>query len=155
MCSVAQSRLGQPHGWSPPGSSVHRILQARTLEWVAISSSGGASWPQGSNLHLLSLLHWQVDSLPGKPSITSITFCWPKQDTRNEPRDKGLGNRFNILQKYIYLFGRSSFLTRDWTWLLALGAWSLSHWTTREVPRLHILMGGAAKSATEGAWPWK
>ena len=29
----------------------------------------------------------------------------------------------------------SSSLTRDWTWApLALGAWSLSHWTTREVP---------------------
>ena len=25
---------------SPPGSSVHGILQARILEWVAISSSG-------------------------------------------------------------------------------------------------------------------
>ena len=25
--------------WSLPGSSVHRILQARILEWVAISSS--------------------------------------------------------------------------------------------------------------------
>jgi len=24
---------------SPPGSSVHGILQARTLEWVAMSSS--------------------------------------------------------------------------------------------------------------------
>ena len=28
-----------PLDWSPPGSSVHRILQARVLEWVAISSS--------------------------------------------------------------------------------------------------------------------
>ena len=27
----------------PPGSSVHRILQARTLEWVAISLSRGSS----------------------------------------------------------------------------------------------------------------
>ena len=27
---------------SPPGSSVHRILQARILEWVAISSSRGS-----------------------------------------------------------------------------------------------------------------
>ena len=26
---------------SPPGSSIHGILQARTLEWVAISSSRG------------------------------------------------------------------------------------------------------------------
>ena len=28
---------------SPPGSSVHRILQARILEWVAIPFSRGAS----------------------------------------------------------------------------------------------------------------
>ena len=28
---------------SPPGSSVHKILQARILEWVAISSSMGSS----------------------------------------------------------------------------------------------------------------
>ena len=40
---------------SPPGSSVHGILQARILEWVAISSSRGSSW---SNLHLSRLLHW-------------------------------------------------------------------------------------------------
>ena len=31
---------------SPPGSSVLGILQARILEWVAISFSRGASWPQ-------------------------------------------------------------------------------------------------------------
>ena len=30
---------------SPPGSSVHRILQARILEWVAISFSMGFSQP--------------------------------------------------------------------------------------------------------------
>ena len=28
---------------SPPGSTVHRILQARILEWAAIFSSGGSS----------------------------------------------------------------------------------------------------------------
>ena len=32
--------------WSPPGSSVHRILQARRLEWVAITSRRGSSWPR-------------------------------------------------------------------------------------------------------------
>ena len=31
--------LCDPTDGSPPGSSVHGILQARTLEWVAISSS--------------------------------------------------------------------------------------------------------------------
>ena len=33
-------------GLSLPGSSIHGILQARKLEWVAISSSRGSSWPR-------------------------------------------------------------------------------------------------------------
>ena len=31
---------------SPPGSSVHGILQARILEWVAMPFSRGPSWPR-------------------------------------------------------------------------------------------------------------
>ena len=31
---------------SLPGSSVHGILQARILEWIAISFSRGSSWPR-------------------------------------------------------------------------------------------------------------
>ena len=34
---------------SPPGSSVHGVLQARILEWVALPSSRDSSWTQGSN----------------------------------------------------------------------------------------------------------
>ena len=42
---VAQScpTLCDHVGWSPPGSSVHGILQARVLEWVAMPSSRGSS----------------------------------------------------------------------------------------------------------------
>ena len=32
--------------WSPPGSSVHGIPQARILEWVAMPSSRGLSQPR-------------------------------------------------------------------------------------------------------------
>ena len=32
--------------YSPPGFPVHGILQARILEWVAISSSRGSSQPR-------------------------------------------------------------------------------------------------------------
>ena len=32
--------------YSPPGSSIHGILQARILEWVTISSSRGSSQPR-------------------------------------------------------------------------------------------------------------
>ena len=35
-----------PDSASPPGSSVHGILQARTREWVAMSSSRGTSQPR-------------------------------------------------------------------------------------------------------------
>ena len=37
--------LCDPIDCSPPGSSVHGILQARILEWVAISFSRGSSRP--------------------------------------------------------------------------------------------------------------
>ena len=32
--------------WSPPGSSIHGILQVRVLEWVVISFSRESSWPR-------------------------------------------------------------------------------------------------------------
>ena len=35
---------------SPPGSSVHGILQARRLEWVTISFSSRSSWPRDRTL---------------------------------------------------------------------------------------------------------
>ena len=51
-----------PMDYSPPGSSVHDVFQARILEWVPISSSRGYSQPRDLiNPHLL---HWQADSLP-------------------------------------------------------------------------------------------
>ena len=38
--------LCDPVDCSPPGSSVHGIFQARILECIAISFSGGSSWPR-------------------------------------------------------------------------------------------------------------
>ena len=38
--------LCDPMDCSPPGFSVHGILQARILEWVTISFSRGSSWPR-------------------------------------------------------------------------------------------------------------
>ena len=39
--------LCDPMVYSPPGSSVHRILQARILEWIAMPSSRGYSRARG------------------------------------------------------------------------------------------------------------
>ena len=60
----------QPYGLQPScGLSVHGILQARKLEWVAMPSSGGSShwFSQGFNSCLLHLLHWQAGSSPLAP----------------------------------------------------------------------------------------
>ena len=48
---------------SPPGSSVHGILQARILQWVARPLLQGIFPTQGSNPCLLQLLHWQAGCL--------------------------------------------------------------------------------------------
>ena len=45
--------------YSPPGSSVHGILQARIVESVAISSLQRIFPTQELNPYLLHLLHWQ------------------------------------------------------------------------------------------------
>ena len=64
--------LCDPMDCSPPGSSIHGILQARRLEWGAIPFSRGSSRPRSPAL--------QADSLPSKSpgealfSATEVKF---------------------------------------------------------------------------------
>ena len=44
------------------------ILQARILEWVAMASSRGSSWPRGRTCFSYVSGIWQADSLPLVPS---------------------------------------------------------------------------------------
>ena len=62
LCLITQScpTLWDPMDGSPPGSSIHGILQARIQEWVAIPSSRGSSQPRSPTL--------QADSLLSEPS---------------------------------------------------------------------------------------
>ena len=46
LSRVSLVRLCNPMAYRPPGSSVHEILQARILEWIAISFSRGSSLPR-------------------------------------------------------------------------------------------------------------
>ena len=69
------STLCSPMDCSPPGSSVHAILQARILEWVSSPSPGDLPNPEIEpvSLGLLCLLHLQAGSLPpGKPRIGRV-----------------------------------------------------------------------------------
>ena len=60
--------LCNPMDYSPPGSSVHGILQARKLEWVAMPSSKGSSQPRVS---------LTAPPLAGRFFITSTTWEAP------------------------------------------------------------------------------
>ena len=67
VCSVAQScpTPCDPMDYSLPGSSVHGILQARILEWVAVPFPQGIWSPALQACFLLS-------ESPGKPKNTGV-----------------------------------------------------------------------------------
>ena len=70
--------LFNPVDCSLPGSSVHGILQARMLEWVAVSFPRGFSQYKDWNCLSEDLLHWQAGSSPwtppGKPTAVLPFF---------------------------------------------------------------------------------
>ena len=74
-CLVAKLDLTlfRPHGLcSLSVSSVHGILQARILEWVAISSPRGSSWPRNwTNVSCIAG-EFFTTKLPGKP----MSLCY-------------------------------------------------------------------------------
>ena len=54
------STLCNPMDCSPPGSSVHGILQVRILEWVAISSRGSSPPRDGNCISCVSCIGKRV-----------------------------------------------------------------------------------------------
>ena len=76
MCAACLVTQSCPTPWdsmdcSSPGSSVHGIFKARITGVGYHFLLQGIFPTQGSNLHLLCVLHWQADSSPlgstGKP----------------------------------------------------------------------------------------
>ena len=63
---------------SPPGSSVHGILQTRILEWVAIPFSRGSSWPRDRTQVSCSPTLQEGSSLTKPPEKPKIG-CWANQ----------------------------------------------------------------------------
>ena len=81
-CAPLCLTLCDPIDWSPAGTSVHGISQARKLEWVAISSSRGPFVTLGSNFHFLP---WQVDSWPLRHPTPSFK-SWLKLAFQTNPK---------------------------------------------------------------------
>ena len=80
MCVHAKSleafpTLSNPIDCSPPDSSVHRILQARILEWVAMHSFRGSSWSRDwiCNSYVTCIGRWILPLVPpGKIQDTVV-----------------------------------------------------------------------------------
>ena len=66
--------LCNPMDCSPPGSSVHGILQARILEWVAVPSSRGSSPPRDRPPVFCVAGGFFITEPPGKPRIITYQF---------------------------------------------------------------------------------
>ena len=102
--------LGNPVDCSLPGSSIHRILQARTLDRFAMLSSRGSFWPRDQTC--ISFLNWQTVLYhwrhlesplvpPAKPIAsveTSSTSRVSKSETRreNEKQDTRIQRKVRI-----------------------------------------------------------
>ena len=71
--------LWDPMDCSPPGSSAHKILQARILEWVAISFSRGSSWHRNqTHVSFISCIVRQIFLPLSQPQFSSVAdSLWP------------------------------------------------------------------------------
>ena len=81
---MAQSYLTlcDPVDCSTPGSSVHGILKARIVEWIAMSSSRESSWPRVWThvSHLAGRFFTTESAGKLKAALWSIHFwCWGAQ----------------------------------------------------------------------------
>ena len=89
---LAQScpTLCDPMNCSPPGSSVHGILQARIMEWVAIAFSRGSSWPRGQT---------RVSHIAGKfVTIWATRETWLTRGTNSEESEA-----YELLDRRLWL----------------------------------------------------
>ena len=137
-CLPARSRqscpaLFDPMDHSPPGSSVHGILQARTLEWVARPSSFLTYDPTIVLLGKLKIVHKRCQS-DWKPVTQSCpTLCNPMDCS---PPDSSVHGIFQaeILEWAAISSSRGSSRARDWTLLspaLAGGFFTTATWEAK------------------------
>ena len=95
---------------SPPGSSIHGILQARILEWVAISFSRGSSWPRDRT---------QVSHIRGRCfNLKSLLTTFPSLGAALDLTDLFLKSPSCHCYLYSYVLGSPLFFNVSHTGLL-------------------------------------
>ena len=84
--------LCHPMDCSPPGSSVHGILQARILEWVAVPPSRGSSWPRDRACISCTAGGFFAADLPGKPIYILTNNEMEGSHLQKPLQDRGLAS---------------------------------------------------------------
>ena len=113
-----------PMDCSLPGSSVHGILQARILEWVAIPFSRGSSWPRD----------WaKVCHLAGRfftiwATRETIHQFKPWKIACHRPQEGEVGDSSRLSHSCYFYCGVSWSLWRSQSILIQPLSWSLRRW---------------------------
>ena len=112
MCACVHAKsfqscltLCDPKDYSLPGFSVHGILQARILEWVAISTSRGSSQPRDQTLisHVSCTGKWVIYPISRESAamwymcIISHTFVYETHVTLLYLTDEGIDGQKNLV----------------------------------------------------------
>jgi len=134
-----------PIDGSPPGSPIPGILQARTLEWVAISFSNVWKW----KVKVKSLSHVRLFSTPWTATYQApLSMGFSRQEYWSGVPSPSPLMRLRTFKKIISLFLTVSLGLQDlslWPQIkrlpTAVEAWSLNHWTARKVPRSRAFLG--------------
>ena len=79
---LSHAILFELHHYSPPGSSVHGISQARILEWVATCFSRGSPWPKDQTHNSCTAGRFFTAEPLGKAHST-YTKVWDSTDPGN------------------------------------------------------------------------
>ena len=137
---------------NPMYSTVHGILQARILEWVAFPFSRGSSQPrQWTGVSQPRSPALQADSLPAEPqekpkntgvgSLSLLQRIFPTQGLNpGLPHCRRILYQLShkgsprILEWIAYPFSRGSSRPRNWTRVSCIAGGFFTSWATREVP---------------------
>jgi len=112
--------LCDPIDGSPPGSPIPGILQARILEWVAISSSNAWKW----KVKVKSLSHVRLLATPWTAAYQAPpSMGFSRQEYCSGVPLPSLSNDSNVAFSHVF----SAYLTNTLGWLTSMS--NVLHWT--------------------------
>ena len=113
--------------YSPPGSSVHGILQARILEWVAISFSRGTSIELAKNLFgFFCKMVWKICKMVWKTNFWSTQHCFQCELQGSLDKTINNSNDYNLIKLLLCIISFTRVLSRFSRVQLCVTPWTIA-----------------------------